>query len=199
MNIFNWFKKNNSKEIQTKKSSLQLEIEDLELYLGIFHYYDKYTFLYESEKYLEKLKELKKVIYHLSNKFSDIKIFLQDPLYIINLDGVCYDKGSNYFLIDFEELEKEITKDNNSRNIILEDLKKLRNREIRYEDINFDIIKYINIDFSCHLSSIISKLIEKRIKLPDYKDLKYSQFYINNYKMEELDKFPRSGPIWKNL
>lgn len=199
MNIFNWFKKNSSKEIQTKKSSLQLEIEDLELYLGISHYYNKYSFLYKSEEYLEKLKELKKIVYHLSNKFSDIKIFLQDPLYIINLDGICYDEESNYFLIDFEELEKEITKDNNSRNIILGDLKKLRNREIVYEDINFDVIKYINTDFSCHLSSIISKLIGKRIKLPNYEDLKYSQFYINNYKIRELDKFPRSGPIWKNL
>ena len=70
------------------------------------------------------------------------------------------------FLIDFDEFEKEITKDNEFRDIILEDLKKLRDGDIKYEDIHFDIIQYINSDFSCFLESIISGLIGNKIKLP---------------------------------
>lgn len=182
MNIFNWFgKKNRSGWIE--KSSLRLEIEDLELNLGISHYSDDNDeYLYESEEYLGKLKESRDKVQYLTNKFPGITIFLQNP--------------SSMIEINFDEFEEEIIRDNQSRDIILDDLGKLRNGDIKYKDIHFEDIRYINSDFSCFLESIISGLVGKKIKLPEYEELKYSQFYINNYRIKELDNFPRIGPVW---
>lgn len=193
MNIINWLKR--KKKVQIKKPPLRLEIENLESELGIYNCYNYY--LYESREYLEKLKESKIKVDYLLKKYPDIAIFLQDPSHIFIIKDIDYDPLEEYSLIDFNELEKEIIKDNNSRDIILEDLEKLKSKKIEYKDIHFENIQYINSDFSCFLDSIISKLIGKKIKLPEYRELKYSQFYINNYRIKDLDNFPRIGPIWK--
>lgn len=193
MNIINWLKR--KKKVQIEKPPLRLEIENLESELGIYNCYNYY--LYESREYLEKLKESKIKVDYLLKKYSDIAIFLQDPSHIFIIKDIDYDPLEEYSLIDFDELEKEIIKDNNSRDIILEDLEKLKSKKIEYKDIHFENIQYINSDFSCFLDSIISKLIGKKIKLPEYRELKYSQFYINNYRIKDLDNFPRIGPIWK--
>lgn len=193
MNIINWLKR--KKKVQIEKPPLRLEIENLESELGIYNCYNYY--LYESREYLEKLKESKIKVDYLLKKYPDIAIFLQDPSHIFIIKDIDYDPLEEYSLIDFDELEKEIIKDNNSRDIILEDLEKLKSKKIEYKDIHFENIQYINSDFSCFLDSIISKLIGKKIKLPEYRELKYSQFYINNYRIKDLDNFPRIGPIWK--
>ena len=193
MNIINWLKR--KKKVQIEKPPLRLEIENLESELGIYNCYNYY--LYESREYLEKLKESKIKVDYLLKKYSDIAIFLQDPSHIFIIKDIDYDPLEEYSLIDFDELEKEIIKDNNSRDIILEDLEKLKSKKIEYKDIHFENIQYINSDFSCFLDSIISKLIGKKIKLPEYRELKYSQFYINNYRIKDLNNFPRIGPIWK--
>lgn len=193
MNIINWLKR--KKKVQIEKPPLRLEIENLESELGIYNCYNYY--LYESREYLEKLKESKIKVDYLLKKYPDIAIFLQDPSHIFIIKDIDYDPLEEYSLIDFDELEKEIIKDNNSRDIILEDLEKLKRKKIEYKDIHFENIQYINSDFSCFLDSIISKLIGKKIKLPEYRELKYSQFYINNYRIKDLDNFPRIGPIWK--
>lgn len=193
MNIINWLKR--KKKVQIEKPPLRLEIENLESELGIYNCYNYY--LYESREYLEKLKESKIKVDYLLKKYPDIAIFLQDPSHIFIIKDIDYDPLEEYSLIDFDELEKEIIKDNNSRDIILEDLEKLKGKKIEYKDVHFENIQYINSDFSCFLDSIISKLIGKKIKLPEYRELKYSQFYINNYRIKDLDNFPRIGPIWK--
>lgn len=193
MNIINWLKR--KKKVQIEKPPLRLEIENLESELGIYNCYNYY--LYESREYLEKLKESKIKVDYLLKKYPDIAIFLQDPSHIFIIKDIDYDPLEEYSLIDFDELEKEIIKDNNSRDIILEDLEKLKRKKIEYKDIHFENIQYINSDFSCFLDSIISKLIGKKIKLPEYRELKYSQFYINNYRIKDLNNFPRIGPIWK--
>ena len=193
MNIINWLKR--KKKVQIEKPPLRLEIENLESELRIYNCYNYY--LYESREYLEKLKESKIKVDYLLKKYPDIAIFLQDPSHIFIIKDIDYDPLEEYSLIDFDELEKEIIKDNNSRDIILEDLEKLKRKKIEYKDIHFENIQYINSDFSCFLDSIISKLIGKKIKLPEYRELKYSQFYINNYRIKDLDNFPRIGPIWK--
>lgn len=177
------------------KSSLRLEIENLELELGIYHN-DSQDYLYESKEYLVRLKESRDRVDCVLKKFPDIRMmFLQDPSFIIRTEDY-HNSPEEYFLIDFKELEEEIAKDNESRDIILEDLRKLRDGKIGYEDIHSDVVQYLGTDFSCYLSSIISRLIGGKVNLPENNNLEYSQFYINNYRVTDLDEFPRSGPVW---
>lgn len=145
--MFSWKRK---EERDLMYQSLEEEIRFIGKDLGIYNYddYKIKTFYEEAVEFEDLLKEIRHKFFYLEEKYRNYKL------------NIVLKSYSSANLINLDEIEDQILKDHEIRDIFLDYIERYKNKELKLVDINFNLLYDLSVGYAYDVLKALSRIAE---------------------------------------
>lgn len=179
--MFGWKRK---KEKDLMYQSLEEEIRFIGKDLGIYNYgdYKVETSYKEATEFEDLLKEVRHKFFYLEEKYKNYELSISLRSY------------SSANLVDLDEIENQILKDHEARDIFLDYIGRYKNNELKLMDINFNLLYDLSMRYAYDVLRALNRIAESdsdKLILSDWEEnlsrvVKKPYYYSSNYNKEKL-------------